>query len=394
MNPDGKIGIGVVGLGLAGALMVAAIGRHPRVALVAAVERNAVLREQFSADLGLPAYVELAQMCQDPAVDVVYVATPHQLHREHVVTAARHGKHVIVEKPMALTLEDCDAMTAAAAEAGVALVVGHSHSYDPAVAEISRRVAAGELGRLAMISMWNFNDFLYRPRRPEELDTASGGGIIYNQLPHQVDTARLIAGSPVRSVRAHAAVLDPARPTEGCCTTFLAFGNGAAASMVYSGYDHFDSDEFHFWIGESGQPKTAAHASSRRSLRQSTADTAEAAVRAQRYGYGSPFWKAIQSAHRPHQPHFGVLIATCEKADARPSADGVLLYTHDGVQEVALPAGQSVPGYGDVLDEMVAAVQGQAAAVHDGRWGRDTLAVCLAILQSAREGREIFLPAA
>ncbi len=193
---------------------------------------------------------------------------------------------------------------------------------------------------------------------------------------------------------AHAAVLDPARPTEGCCTTFLAFGNGAAASMVYSGYDHFDSDEFHFWIGESGQPKTAAHASSRRSLRQSTADTAEAAVRAQRYGYGSPFWKAIQSAHRPHQPHFGVLIATCEKADARPSADGVLLYTHDGVQEVALPAGQSVPGYGDVLDEMVAAVQGQAAAVHDGRWGRDTLAVCLAILQSAREGREIFLPAA
>ena len=116
-------------------------------------------------------------------------------------------------------------------------------------------ISSGALGRLGMIHSFNYTNFLYRPRRPEELDTARGGGILFNQVPHQIDTARLFGGGLVKSVRAQTTVLDPTRPTEGSCAALLQFENGAAASLVYSGYDYFDSDQWHFGISERGARK-------------------------------------------------------------------------------------------------------------------------------------------
>src|SRR5207253_7938963 len=142
-------------------------------------------------------------------------------------------------------LEDCDAMIAAADKAGVHLIVGHTHGFDPAIRTMRQLILSGEFGPLGMINTWNYTTFLNRPRRPEELDTSLGGGIIFNQVPHQIDTARLLGGGVVRSVRASTTRLDPARPTEAGCAALLQFHNGATASLVYSGYDHFDSDEWH-----------------------------------------------------------------------------------------------------------------------------------------------------
>ena len=102
------------------------------------------------------------------------------------------GKHLLVEKPMALTLADCAAMTHAAQAAGVALVVGHSHSFDAPVARTRELIAERPFGRLRMIHALNYTDWLYRPRRPEEL--GDGGGVLFNQAPHQVDVVRLLAG--------------------------------------------------------------------------------------------------------------------------------------------------------------------------------------------------------
>src|SRR6202167_4047955 len=118
-----------------------------------------------------------------------------------------------------------------------------------------------------MIPTWNYTNFLYRPRRPEELDSAKGGGIVFNQMSHQIDTVRLIGGGRLLSVRAQCNALDPSRPTQGGAIAFLEFENGAAASLVYGGYDFFDSDELHFWISERGAAKQPAHGASRRALR-------------------------------------------------------------------------------------------------------------------------------
>src|SRR6202051_805194 len=274
-TPGAPLVLACAALGMAGTVMVRAAAAHPGVTLVAAADPHDAPRNAFARDFNARAYADITELCADPAVEVVYIATPHQFHAAHAALAAGAGKHVILEKPMALTLADCDAIIAAVEHAKVHLIVGHTHAFDPAVREMRRIVASGELGSLGMIAAWNYTNFLYRPRRPEELDTAQGGGILFNQVPHQIDMVRLLAGGLVRSVRAQTTALDPARPTEGSCAALLQFENGAAASLVYSGYDYFDSDEWHFGISGRGAPKTLDHGAARRALMQ-TADAVRA----------------------------------------------------------------------------------------------------------------------
>jgi phthalate 4,5-cis-dihydrodiol dehydrogenase len=392
MSSDRKLRIGLLGLGMAGGGMVSAVTGHPHTVIAGAADRHPDLRERFAADHGVAVEDDAAPLLRRPDIDAVYIATPHQFHREHAILAAENGKHIIVEKPMALTLADCDAMIEAAERNRVTFIVGHTHSFDPAIGKMREIIAGGELGRLAMIGMWNYTDFLYRPRRPEELDTSQGGGILFNQVPHQVDTARLLAGSPVRSVRAMTGILDPKRPTEGACMAFLDFADGTAASLLYSGYDHFDSDELHDWIGEGGQRRRPNHGSSRKALLQLRSQEEESAARAQRYGYGSAMMAAFGGNGADlHQPHFGVLVASCARGDLRQSADGVLVYGDDGVREIALSRSHGRPGRSEVLEELYQAVVNGVKPAHDGRFARGTVEICLAILRSARERREIVL---
>jgi hypothetical protein len=168
------LNIGVVGLGMAASAMIGSISAHPHVRFVAAADTHADLRDRFAEDFGATPYGSVDALCADPAVEVVYIATPHQFHREHTLVAARHGKHIIQEKPLALSLEDCDAIIDAVSAARVHMIIGHTQSYAPAIRTMRAVIARGNLGPLSMINTWQYNDFLYRPRRPEELDTSRG----------------------------------------------------------------------------------------------------------------------------------------------------------------------------------------------------------------------------
>jgi phthalate 4,5-cis-dihydrodiol dehydrogenase len=389
-----SVRIGVIGLGMAGAAMVPAIEAHPDFILAGAADPNPELRVRFARDHACPVDASAAELVQRTDIEAVYVATPHQWHREHAVLAARTGKHAIVEKPMALSLEDCDEMIEAFERSGTALLVGHTHSFDPAIRLMRELIAGSEVGRLSMIAMANYTDFIYRPRRPEELDTSLGGGILFNQIPHQVDIARLLSGSEVRQVRATTGILDRNRPTEGSCMAMLSFEDGAAASLIYSGYDRFDSDELHGWIGESGQPKNPNHGATGRALARVANGAEEARIRSQKFGYGGARRWQPEQGERWHQPHFGTLVVSCEKADLRQSADGVLIYTDSGVRELAIPLSKGRPGRADVLDELYQAIVNDVAPPHDGKFARGTLEVCLAIQESSRSRREITLASA
>jgi phthalate 4,5-cis-dihydrodiol dehydrogenase len=384
-TPGAPLGLAIAGLGMAGAVMVRAAAAHPGVKLVAAADPHDAPCNAFARDFNARAYADITELCADPAVDIIYIATPHQFHAAHAALAAGAGKHIILEKPMALTLADCDAIIAAAERAKIHLIVGHTHACDPAVREMRRIVASGALGRLGMIAAWNYTNFLYRPRRPEELDTELGGGILFNQVPHQIDMVRLIGAGRLRSVRAQATRLDPARPTEGSAIAFLEFEDGVAASLVYGGYDFFDSDELHFWINERGAQKPPdQHGAARRGL--AAGQAAEARLRVERYAYGTP-------AGLPpnHQPHFGLLIVTCERGEMRASADGLFIYDANGKREVALPKSAAMPGRSEVLDDMIAAIRTGQPPLQGGRWGKANVEVTLAVLQSARERREVLL---
>jgi phthalate 4,5-cis-dihydrodiol dehydrogenase len=250
--------IGIVGLGGAAMQMLPSLLHDPRIRITAVADVDDEARRCFAADFGVTGYGRMEDICGDGNVDAVYVATPHAAHTPQAIVAAEPKKHVLVEKPLALSVADCLAIAAAARTNGVHVVVGHTHAFDPPVLAMWQLLRTGTLGRVVMVNTWNYGAFLYRPGRPEELDTARGGGIIFNQVPHQVDMARLLGGEVVGSVRSAAWILDPSRPTEGSHATFLELADGAAATLVYSGYDYFDSDELHAWTGEMGEPRRPA----------------------------------------------------------------------------------------------------------------------------------------
>lgn len=388
---DAPLRIGVIGLGRAFSLMVPTFARDPRVKIVAGFDPRNEPRQRLVLDFGAATYDQAEMLCADPEVEAVYVASPHQFHSQHVKMAARNGKHVLVEKPMALSLAECNAMISACADARVKLLVGHCHSFDTPYLHTRAMIDSGNFGKVRMIHAFNYTDFLYRPRRPEELRTDEGGGVVYSQAAHQIDVVRLLAGGNLVRVRATAANWDLARPTEGAYSAMLWFDNGCFATIVYSGYAHYDSDDWCGWTGEMGQPKDPTrHASARTRLGSIGGVSEEAALKAATT-YGGPEYRDARTEAAPigHQ-HFGAVVLSCDRADLRPVPDGVWVDSDDGREKVELPA-PVVPRF-EVIDELFAAVRQGEVPLHDGMWARATLAGCLALLDSARDNADVQLP--
>jgi phthalate 4,5-cis-dihydrodiol dehydrogenase len=384
-----RVRLGVIGLGRAFTLMLPTLSAHPLVRLVAAYDPRPDARARFAADFAARAHENAEALCADSTVEAVYVASPHQFHVEHVKLAARHGKHVLVEKPMALTVADCADMISAARAHGIRLLVGHSHSYDGPYLRAREMISSGAYGRVCMINALNFTDFLYRPRRPEELDTRQGGGVVFSQAAHQVDVVRLLAGGPAAAVRAFTGNWDPRRPTEGAYNAQIQFADGAFASLTYSGYGHFDSDKFIGWVGELGQKRDPKIYGAARAL-LSQAKTQEDETRLKdRRAYGPAASEAFQGGKDLTHNHFGLIVASCERADLRPTPEGVFVYGDDErwLEKVPIPA---VPR-SEVVDELYAAVRSNQAPLHSGAWGLATLEICLAILRSAETGQTVKL---
>ncbi len=384
-----QLRMGVAGLGRAFTIMVPTLANDPRVKLVAGADPLPDGRKLFASQFGAKTYATVEELCADPDVEVVYVATPHQHHAAHVQLAAARGKHVLVEKPMAISIEECRTMIDAAKAAGVVLVVGHSHSFNAPVLRAREIIESGAYGRPRMISALNFTDFLYRPRRPEELDTAQGGGVIFSQAAHQIDIVRLLGGGHVRSVRAMTGAWDAVRPTEGAYSALLTFDDGTFASATYSGYAHFDSDELTGWIGEMGLPKDQSRYGAARKALRAAKPEQEAAMKAARNFGGKDYAAALAPAGTRQHQHFGFMIVSCERADLRPQPDGVMIY--DDAMAWLDPVPVPTIPRSEVIDELYAAIVEGRRPLHDGAWSLGTMEVCLAILQSAREKKEILL---
>jgi phthalate 4,5-cis-dihydrodiol dehydrogenase len=369
--------IGAVGLGRGFMLTLPAFRSDPRVALVAACTSRVESRAAFEAEFGGSAYADVEALCADPAVEAVYIATPHQLHAEHAVIAAKAGKHILIDKPLSVSMEDGRKIVAAAESAGVHLIVGPSHSFDAPVAEARRLIESGALGRVRMIQALNYTDFLYRPRRPEELRTEEGGGVVFSQAVHQVDIVRLLAGGRGREVFACAGAWDPERPSEGAYSALLTFEDGCFASLTYSGYGHFDSDVWMDGIGELGHRKQPGdYGRARRALAHVASADEERALKASR-AYGA----TTSSANPETYEHFGPVIVLCERGDIRLTPSG--LQVHGDIEQQFRPAPPFRVSRAEVIDALVGAVRGGRPPSQTGRWGLASLEVCHAILASA-----------
>src|SRR5260221_8466355 len=206
-----KIRIGIAGMGAAARAFLPPIRDHAEFELVAFADPVAEIRDSVAAETGAAGFADLPSMLAKAKLDAVYIATPTDLHAEHASLVFAAGKHVLTEKPMAIRLDEARQMVAAAERAGVVLVVGHAHGFDRPIQAMREIITSGRLGRVRMIHTWNFTDWMYRPRRPDELEIALGGGVTFRQGSHQFDIIRLLGGGMVRSVRANTFDWDPGR---------------------------------------------------------------------------------------------------------------------------------------------------------------------------------------
>ena len=334
----------------------------------------------------------MAELCALKEVEVLYIATPHQFHAAHVELAAQNGKHVWVEKPMAISLEECTRMMTACQQAGVQLMVGHSHSFNAPVLRARHLIASGQLGQVRMITALNYTDFLYRPRRPEELNTALGGGVIHSQAAHQIDVVRLLGGGKVASVQACTGQWDATRPTEGAYSALLSFENGAFANVTYNGHGHFDSDIWMDHVGEIGNAKPASESAqrygqARKRLASAQSPEQESELKAAR-NYGGPqYAPAAMNAHAFQ--HFGPVVVSCDSGDIRLTPHGIWVYGPDKVSFDEL----SAPAYPrkEVIDELFKALRHASPLIHNGEWSRASTEVCLGILQAAKSQQAVYM---
>jgi len=374
------IRIGVAGLGTAGRAFLPAIVGHHGFQLAALADPSAEIRAELGSAHGVDTYTDLERMLDHARLDAVCIATPTQFHTEHALASFAARKHVLVEKPMATSIADARRMIDAAERAGKVLLVGHSHSYDPPIVAMRRIVEEGNLGAPRMVNTWCFTDWIYRPRRPEELDISKGGGVTFRQGAHQFDIMRLLCGGLARTVRAKTFSFDASRDTIGAHVAFVDFAGGAAGSAVYNGYGHLPSSDLTFHIGEWGFP--VARDGTRSLAKPPASAEEEVKAKARRARNAIP-------AEAPHPPMFGLTVLACEGGDLRQTPKGLAIHTHQGVQEMEISTTRSPR---DVLfDELERAIDGTRAPLHGGRWALATLELSLAAMESSRESREIVL---
>jgi phthalate 4,5-cis-dihydrodiol dehydrogenase len=362
----------------------------PNIELIAGADVNPRVRETFNKRYGARTYESVEKLCDDPNVEAVWISTPNKFHAPHTIIAAERGKHVVVEKPMAISLQEAEGMISAAEKNRIKLICGHTQSFGPHIQTMRKIIRSGELGRLCAMHVWAYTDWMLRPRTAEELDLAQGGGVPYRQGPHQIDTLRLLGGGMVRSVRGTIGQWFAGRSIPGYYSAFIEFEDGTPATLVHNGYGYFLASELVPWGTNRSRYTYEERVAIRKQLLDGTRNENQDKDDMRIGGAMEGQLFRGRGERRPWVPNdLGILIVTCERGDIRQSQYGLYVHSDEGVKDVSLLEGST--SRRAELEELYNAVVLDRPIRHTGLWGMATLEVCLAIMQSARERREILL---
>jgi predicted dehydrogenase len=200
----------------------------PKASLVAVADSKIERAQLYAERFGVSAFPSLEAMLSGTQVDVVCVLTPSGMHAQHTITAAKAGKHVVVEKPMALRLNDADAMIQACDAAGVKLFVVKQNRFNVPVVKLREALEAGRFGKLVLGTVrvrWA-RDQGYYDSDAWRGTWALDGGVLTNQASHHVDLLEWMMGD-VESVHARASTALVRIETEDTAVATLRFANGA-----------------------------------------------------------------------------------------------------------------------------------------------------------------------
>ena len=237
-------GVGIVGAGTIGAVHAGALDELQDARLVAVVAAREVTGRKLAEAHGAEWHAGLGELLARPDVDVVVICTPSGLHPDQAVAAARAGKHVITEKPMAVTLEGADRMIHVCREAGVTLSVIFQYRFNRDALRLKRAVETGLLGCPVLGNAfvhWHRTQAYYGEsggwRGTWALD---GGGALMNQSIHAVDLLQWILG-PVESICGYAETLTHDIEAEDTASAALRFASGALGAIQGTTSAHRDS---------------------------------------------------------------------------------------------------------------------------------------------------------
>lgn len=381
-----EVRFGIAGLGVGARQILYGFDIIEGAKLTAVADIREDELERWERRFGAKTFTSVEEMARWDGVDALWVATPNNLHAEHAIVAANHGKHVICEKPMAVTMDEANGMCAAIEQNGVRYVQGHSKIYNTFVPAMGEIISSGRIGRPIQITIITYNDWTQRPWESHTLDPQRGGGVVYRQGPHQMDMVRYLAGGMARSVRATVGAWHPHFDVHGNHTAFFEFESGCTALVAFNGYGNFDTMELTFNRGEGGGVRPEAEMETARPRSTGPIPVEEFYDRPE-----NDLDRILQRQHRSDSAitqanFFGLMIVSCERGDMRQHPEGLYLYTERGRELVQVPARP-----GAELREMVSALNEDRPTFPDHRWGRATLECCVAMIESSRQRREFML---
>ncbi|AWM38430.1 putative oxidoreductase YcjS [Gemmata obscuriglobus] len=234
MNP---LRVALIGCGKVAGIHAAALKTIPEAEFIAACDVSPDRAGAFAEKYGARPFSDLGAMLRDVRPDAVIIGTPHPLHAEAAIRAAEAGAHVLVEKPLAASLADCDAMLAAARKRGVTLgAISQRRFYEP-VQRMKRAIDAGKIGApaLGVFVQYSWRDAAYYRSDPwrGKWDT-EGGGVLVNQSPHQLDILLWLMG-PAAEVTGYWANLNhPTVEVDDTAVASIRFRNGGVGTIITS----------------------------------------------------------------------------------------------------------------------------------------------------------------
>jgi phthalate 4,5-cis-dihydrodiol dehydrogenase len=398
MTTQRKLGIAMLGIGVGGTEMLPAFEQMETLELIAGADMNPLTRERFTARYEAKAYDGVETLCADKEVEAVWISTPNRFHAEHAIYAMEHGKHVIVEKPMALNLEQAQAMIDTSKRTGQILIAGHTRSFIPPFRKMYNIIQSGDLGAVRSINFWAYTDWLLRPRVAEELDMAQGGGLVMRQGPHQIDTVRLLGGGMIKNVRGFVGDWMPERPIPGYYSAMFEFENGAVSNIVHDAHGYFMGGLLVPWGANEQRYDETERMKVRNGMIAGTRDEesdkqdiriggAREVEIFQREGVNTD---AGGDPWIPAEP--GFIVVSCERGNLTRTAYGIMVWDNNGHHEIELkpPAGWAMNRRAELQELYDAAVNGHPV-YHTGEWGMATLEATLAITESSKTGKLVEL---
>ena len=233
MSAAYSLRIGIIGCGAISAQHIEAIGALPETRLVGVVDASEARAQATGERLSVPWSTKLEDLIERDDVDAVTICTPSGLHPGQARAALRAGKHVLVEKPIALSVAEAEAVVEDGHARARIVATVSQRRFEPAMQALHEAIAAGALGRISLImgESLHHRPQSYYDSAPWRGTVAFDGGVLMNQAIHVIDLVRWIGGS-VRSVGANLATLGHQIEVEDTATLSLLFTNGTLGEVV------------------------------------------------------------------------------------------------------------------------------------------------------------------